>query len=553
MKLLAITLLFISNSYASLHAPDYSLTGRTNDAGLEITAVAPDGHHFNLKAPSHAFAPDSASAIKPAQASEKKIVFRFSGSAPGIYATSLYLCDDARTFCEKKKEQLAWHTTQNQSAAKSDEPTGQTPAGTLSHGFLINQAKAAFAKARKENKPLIVDFFGIWCPPCNQLDERVFSSDEFTQESARFIKLKIDVDTEAAWAYTSRYKVNGYPTVVFLTTDGKEISRITGYRPLPQFLKTLRDAYAYRDDSQLSALQAQAKKGDRAAADRLGLIALGGARYAEAIHYLEGTRDQREKLWDAKIEAARLEKSPENLIKILKGAIEEFPPTPDSIQRRTDLAELLQKAGDPAGAKKLYQEAIVSAEQILSKNPQITAEYDSSPGDLWMQIAEAHEALDEADATKASYKNAAQEFRKDLVGEKDRGGNLDLAYSLWKSGDEKSAEEIYVRLEKTYSKDFTFYRGHARMKLELKKLDEAHALAERALDLSYGSNHLDVVLLMAKILKAQDKPDEARKLIDQTLAGKAKLPSTLQDDLNVRYLRALKRLEDYRHQQLAAA
>ena len=34
----------------------------------------------------------------------------------------------------------------------------------------------AFVSAKKTGKPLLISFFGIWCPPCNELDETVFES-----------------------------------------------------------------------------------------------------------------------------------------------------------------------------------------------------------------------------------------------------------------------------------------------------------------------------------------------------------------------------------------
>ena len=45
---------------------------------------------------------------------------------------------------------------------------------TLKNGFLVNQPEEALRLAQKEKRPLLIDFFGIWCPPCNELDQEVF-------------------------------------------------------------------------------------------------------------------------------------------------------------------------------------------------------------------------------------------------------------------------------------------------------------------------------------------------------------------------------------------
>ena len=100
----------------------------------------------------------------------------------------------------------------------------------------------ALAAAKKANKPLLVDFFGIWCPPCNELDELVFSHPAFLEAVKRFVFVKLDADASTSWKAKDRYKVGGYPTVLFLKPNGDEVERIVGFRPLRDFLQTMERA-----------------------------------------------------------------------------------------------------------------------------------------------------------------------------------------------------------------------------------------------------------------------------------------------------------------------
>jgi len=98
----------------------------------------------------------------------------------------------------------------------------------------------AQAKAKEEKKMVLMDFNGSdWCPPCKALRKNVLNNQTFLDFAKNNLVL-VDVDfpnykqqTEelkrANKALASRYKVNGYPTVVVLSSDGKELKKMDGY------------------------------------------------------------------------------------------------------------------------------------------------------------------------------------------------------------------------------------------------------------------------------------------------------------------------------------
>ena len=104
------------------------------------------------------------------------------------------------------------------------------------------------AEAARTGRPVLIDFWADWCIACKELDKKTFSEPEVIEASKGFVMLKVDStsakDLEAK-AVCQKYLVKGFPTLVFLAADGKEVEdlRVTGFEPkkdfLPKMLKTL--------------------------------------------------------------------------------------------------------------------------------------------------------------------------------------------------------------------------------------------------------------------------------------------------------------------------
>lgn len=109
--------------------------------------------------------------------------------------------------------------------------------------WLTDFAKAQ-AKAKAEKKLVLLDFTGSdWCPPCKNLHGTVLVSPEFTKFAKdNLVLVEVDFprskkqspELKAANAkLEEQFKVDGYPTVVVLSADGKELFREVGYGGTP--------------------------------------------------------------------------------------------------------------------------------------------------------------------------------------------------------------------------------------------------------------------------------------------------------------------------------
>lgn len=95
------------------------------------------------------------------------------------------------------------------------------------------ERSAALAEAKKAEKPLMVKFFTEWCRSCKRMEETTFHDPQVVAAAADFVPLKVDAEKDTEFA--QRHAVTGYPTVVFLSPDGKELSRTRGAVPAGPF------------------------------------------------------------------------------------------------------------------------------------------------------------------------------------------------------------------------------------------------------------------------------------------------------------------------------
>lgn len=93
----------------------------------------------------------------------------------------------------------------------------------------------AEATARRENKPVFVDFAATWCGPCqNMLQETYRDADVVRRLNSRFVPVLIDIDKQPAIA--ARFGVGAIPDGAFLAPDGRELIRSIGYHDADEFL-----------------------------------------------------------------------------------------------------------------------------------------------------------------------------------------------------------------------------------------------------------------------------------------------------------------------------
>ena len=103
----------------------------------------------------------------------------------------------------------------------------------------------AIQLAKTQNKPIFVDFYTDWCAPCKLMDEYIFTDPTFASYlNSNFVNYKFDCMNFEADPFLKKYKVQGYPTLMFISPSGKVISSNYGSLSYSNMKKMAEDALA---------------------------------------------------------------------------------------------------------------------------------------------------------------------------------------------------------------------------------------------------------------------------------------------------------------------
>jgi thioredoxin-related protein len=116
------------------------------------------------------------------------------------------------------------------------------PLAALAEEKWSTDLPASQAAAKKDKKLVLVNFTGSdWCGWCKKLQAEVFTTKEFdTYAKDKLVLVEIDFPNQkkqsaelkkANSALQEKYKAQGFPTIVVLNGEGKEVWRQVGYMP----------------------------------------------------------------------------------------------------------------------------------------------------------------------------------------------------------------------------------------------------------------------------------------------------------------------------------
>lgn len=105
-------------------------------------------------------------------------------------------------------------------------------------------------EANASGKPILVDVYTDWCGWCRRMDRDVYSRADVKEYlGKRFVAIKLDAEDDGGARYegksftqrtlAARFRVTGYPTTVFLNSEGEHLANVPGYIPADRFLLLL--------------------------------------------------------------------------------------------------------------------------------------------------------------------------------------------------------------------------------------------------------------------------------------------------------------------------
>ncbi|MBC7397753.1 MAG: thioredoxin family protein [Bdellovibrionales bacterium] len=578
MKLLFTLISLIalhSTAIAGNSPPDFKVeVGEDQNAkmrGWLLLFTPPEHHHFNVQAPMKVTA-DAVPFIKVG-ATEAKVGYRSSN--PTLkegqkVEASLFLCDNAKTYCMKKtlafelKTNSALHQLdfplQEATPVVAPKPKKKKAAQKDEFGFWDNDPESAIKEAVKTHRPIFIDFYGIWCPPCNLFSETVFPKAKFRNAAKSWVLLKMDADRPESFDLKSHFKIGGYPTLIAAKSPGAqsstealvEIDRMVGFYPLSDLVVKMNGLYQDR------------------------LLTLDEKLNAQKEHYGATLKQL--------IRSRAEQKATQEALNLSEEGMRAFPqdhfyPLQALAIRAEDKSELLKESTNGMLLKAVLsnreressETLLIMEDLLVSHKSGFTPEELSwglslldtlktrvNPGTLSvpgveLSIADIDsmrvdlaEALKDEALQKKSYVDGVASYQKMIAlqqGAESRGLNLELAYLYWKSGEPEKAKKLYSHFIAKYPREFTFYFAASRMYLDLKEYKIARDYAEKAVKYSYGDNQIRSMERLVRVMNAQGEKKQAVDRAQDFLAKNKRADEKLAIRTN-RYFQALEKAVD---------
>ncbi|NBU96829.1 MAG: thioredoxin [Spirochaetia bacterium] len=102
----------------------------------------------------------------------------------------------------------------------------------------IKQLPSSFEELLESHeKPILVDFWAEWCPPCKMMNPVINQIAKDWKEKVTVVKINTDEKAEIA----SKYNISSIPTLI-LFKKGKEVKRSLGAMSLVN-LKNIYEQY----------------------------------------------------------------------------------------------------------------------------------------------------------------------------------------------------------------------------------------------------------------------------------------------------------------------
>ena len=103
-------------------------------------------------------------------------------------------------------------------------------------GWMEQDLEGALAKAKAERKVVLVDIYAEWCAQCKELDEKTWPDPALKAWIAQnAVAIRIDTDARRK-DLAQKLQIRGYPTVILLDAEGRELRRILGFQK-PETMK----------------------------------------------------------------------------------------------------------------------------------------------------------------------------------------------------------------------------------------------------------------------------------------------------------------------------
>lgn len=125
--------------------------------------------------------------------------------------------------------------------------SAQAQSNTGGIQFFQGSYEEALKKAAEEEKLIFMDAYTTWCGPCKWMSKNTFTDEKVASfYNEHFINLKMDMERGEGPALARKFRIRGYPTLLFLDATGAITQQKLGALAANQFLDLGKTVQAQR-------------------------------------------------------------------------------------------------------------------------------------------------------------------------------------------------------------------------------------------------------------------------------------------------------------------
>ena len=113
---------------------------------------------------------------------------------------------------------------------------GGAKAGASGVAFASLSYDDAIVKANAEQKLVMVDLYTDWCGWCKKMDRETFTDPRVGKATRGMVPIRVNAE-KGGEDVARKFRVDGYPVLLFLDGKGREIQRIRGFVDADELLK----------------------------------------------------------------------------------------------------------------------------------------------------------------------------------------------------------------------------------------------------------------------------------------------------------------------------
>ena len=85
----------------------------------------------------------------------------------------------------------------------------------------------ALAKAKAENKLVLVDVAAIWCPTCRRLDNDVFANPQVREKiNEKYVFSRLEYESPEGTEFLAKHDASGFPNLWILDGNGNVVKKL---------------------------------------------------------------------------------------------------------------------------------------------------------------------------------------------------------------------------------------------------------------------------------------------------------------------------------------